>query len=143
MLRRRLIREKVMQTLFQIDVGNISPEKALGYMFGEADLSKIDQDFAHTLVMGTLYHLDIIDGLIVRQTPDWDLKRMGSVERNILRIAVYEMMYEPEIPINVSINEAIELAKTFGSEESSAFVNGVLDQIGKSVEDKDDFGGQK
>lgn len=134
-----------MQTLFQIDVGEVKPEKALDQMFGEGEHSAASQEFARSLVMGTIYHMGAIDRLIAKQTPEWNLNRIANVDRSILRMAVYEMLYEPEIPVNVSINEAIELAKIFGSDDSAAFVNGVLDQVRRSLDNgkPDHWGGQE
>lgn len=88
--------------------------------------------YAKTLVDGTLEHLEEIDGLIRNQAEHWRLERMPAVDRNILRLAVYEFLYETDVPKLVILDEAIELAKAFGSEQSSRFVNGVLDGILKS-----------
>lgn len=134
MLRRRVIREKSMQALFQIDVGGTEPEKALSYMFMDQEINKTGYEFARSLVLGTISQVETIDKLIAEHTPDWDIDRMANVERSVLRMAVYEMLNHSEVPVNVAINEAIELAKAFSSEESGAFVNGVLDQIRQSVE---------
>ena len=87
------------------------------------------QAFADSLVRGTLEHSPEIDRLIAVNTAHWSLARMALVERNILRLAAYELRYRHDIPEKVAINEAIELAKLYGSQESGAFVNGILDQI--------------
>lgn len=126
---RRLVREKVLQILFQIDVGGIEPEKAIAHVLEEEKLPPKDIEFARSLVMGTLNNLEQVDRLISLHAKDWSLSRIANVDRSILRMAVYEMLFEPEIPASVSINEAIELAKVFGSDESGAFVNGLLDQV--------------
>lgn len=89
-------------------------------------------DYAKSLVNGTLEHLSEIDDLIRHQAEHWRLERMPAVDRNILRLAVYEFLYEADVPKLVILDEAIELAKAFGSEQSSRFVNGVLDGILKS-----------
>lgn len=138
-LGRRLAREKALQALFQIDVGKISPEKALHYSILEGDLSNSVKEFAKTLVMGTVEHLEEVDKLISQHTKDWQLNRMANVDRNILRLAVFEFLYEPDIPYNVTINEAIELAKVFSSDEAGAFVNGILDQIKLFIESNSTF----
>ena len=88
--------------------------------------------YARDLVQGTVDHLGEIDGLIREQAANWRLERMPVVDRNILRLAVYEMMFEQDIPKLVVLDEAIELAKKFGSEQSSRFVNGLLDGLLKS-----------
>lgn len=89
-------------------------------------------EYAKLLVNGTLDHLSEIDDLIRHQAEHWRLERMPAVDRNILRLAVYEFLYEADVPKLVILDEAIELAKAFGSEQSSRFVNGVLDGILKS-----------
>ncbi|MEJ5375267.1 MAG: transcription antitermination factor NusB [bacterium] len=85
--------------------------------------------FASELVQGVREHLGEIDQLLMRTAQNWRVERMTTVDRNILRLAIYELLYCPEIPVRVSINEAIELAKRFGSAESPAFINGILDTI--------------
>jgi N utilization substance protein B len=87
------------------------------------------QAFADSLVTGTLEHAAEIDSLIAANAAHWSLTRIAPVERNILRLAAYELLYRHDIPEKVAINEAIELAKLYGSQESGAFVNGILDQI--------------
>lgn len=91
-------------------------------------------EYARALVSGTLDHLSEIDALIRSQAANWRLERMPPVDRNILRLAVYEMLYEQEVPKLVVVDEAIELAKKFGSEQSSRFVNGLLDGLLKEHE---------
>ena len=88
--------------------------------------------YARTLARGALEHLEEIDALIRRQAANWRLERMPAVDRNILRLAVYEFLYESDVPKLVVLDEAIELAKRFGSEQSGRFVNGVLDGLLKS-----------
>jgi transcription antitermination protein NusB len=91
------------------------------------------QSFAESLVRGTLEHAEEIDRQVAGHATHWSLVRIAPVERNILRLAAYELLYRHDIPEKVAINEAIELAKLYGSEESGAFVNGILDQIRLSV----------
>jgi len=86
-------------------------------------------EYAQALVIGTLEHREEIDGLIRGQADNWRLERMPAVDRNILRLAVYEMLFETDIPKLVVVDEAIELAKKFGSEQSGRFVNGLLDGL--------------
>lgn len=85
--------------------------------------------FAEALVQGVLAHREEIDQCIVQFARNYELQRIAAVDRNILRLAVYEMLHNPKVPLVVAINEAIEIAKKFGSEESGRFVNGILDQI--------------
>lgn len=100
------------------------------------DLEQLREGFeyAKTLVEGTRKHQEKIDALIQRQADNWRLERMPAVDRNILRLAVYEMLYETDVPKLVVVDEAIELAKEFGSDQSSRFVNGLLDGLLKSRE---------
>lgn len=98
--------------------------------------------FAHELVGGVFSNLGVIDEKISHASQNWKLYRMSIIDRNILRIACYEILYRPEIPGNVTINEAVNLAKKFGGENSGAFINGVLDHIaheaGKLIEKEKD-----
>ena len=85
--------------------------------------------FADPLIRGTVEHRDAIDEHIVARAKNWDLKRMAVVDRNVIRLAVYEMLYREDIPPVVSINEAVDIAKKFSTEDSGKFVNGILDKI--------------
>lgn len=97
----------------------------------------VPSDFAIRLVEGVLEHMQQIDEIISVQTDNWALERMPVVDRSLIRIGLYEMLYEEDIPISVSINEAVELAKIYGMEESSKFVNGILGRVAtKLKEDK-------
>lgn len=125
---RHLAREKALQMLFQIDVGHNSLETARKTL-DEADSSTVDKEFAWQLVEGTFKNIDQIDGYIKRFSSQWDLDRLANVDKNAMRLAIYEMKYLTDIPGSVSINEAIELVKIFGNEESGKFVNGILDSI--------------
>jgi N utilization substance protein B len=89
--------------------------------------------FAEPLIRGTLAHRDELDLLIQKHTKNWDLRRMATVDRNILRLAAYEMLYREDIPPVVSINEAVDIAKKFSTEESGRFVNGILDKLRTEV----------
>ena len=91
------------------------------------------REFAQPLIEGMVEHLDEIDDRIKKYAENYNLNRISAVERNVLRLAIYEMLYRDDIPPVVSINEAIELAKTFGGAESGKFVNGILDRIRKDL----------
>jgi N utilization substance protein B len=91
-----------------------------------ADLTPEDVAFAGELVRGALDHLPEIDQIIVDHAREWRIERMANIDRNVLRLALYEMAHRPDIPVSVSINEAVELAKKFGTGESGRFVNGIL-----------------
>ncbi len=100
----------------------------------DLEMMELEQAFAYaqTLVKGTLEHREEIDDIIRRQAEHWRLERMPAVDRNILRLAVFEFLYETDVPQLVVLDEAIELAKEFGTEQSGRFVNGVLDGILKT-----------
>ena len=123
-------RECALQALYQLDLSGGDPRDALrGVLahFEEAD--EVTGRFADELVRGVQSEKPQIDTLIQTSSTHWKLDRMARVDRNILRLAVYEILRRADVPIRVTLNEAIELGKKFGSEESSAFVNGVLDRI--------------
>lgn len=130
---RRLAREKAFQMLFQMDVGRNSLEMAR-LTLDEANLSAADASFVLQLVEGTLRYQKDFDGLIKKYSADWDLERIANVDKNVMRLALYEMKYVSDVPPNVAINEAIELVKSYGTEESGKFVNGILDSIQKEPE---------
>jgi N utilization substance protein B len=92
-------------------------------------------EFALLLCRGVLENVDAIDGIINRCSEHWKVSRMSMIDRNIMRLSVYEMVFLSDIPVPVTINEAIEVAKEFGSETSAAFINGVLDKIGRDMEE--------
>jgi len=136
--KRRTAREMAVQMLYQSDLGG-SP---LPHIFSTFDLSeylareaadagRVDEAFhyAQDLVRGAVEHQERIDELIRSQADNWRLERMPAVDRNILRLAIYEMLFEKETPKLVVLDEAIELAKKFGSEQSGRFVNGLLDGL--------------
>lgn len=129
---RRLAREKILQCLFGITVGNNNPQTSLQY-FQEEDISKSDLEFIENTVNGVVEHLADIDGFYVPFLKDWQFERLANIDRTILRIAVYEMRYLTSIPPTVSINEAVELAKVFGGDESPKFINAVLDQVKSTI----------
>lgn len=95
-------------------------------------------DYAHALASGIVGHLDEIDGLIASTAENWTLERMPIVDRNIIRLATYEIVYRDEIPTGVAINEAVEMAKAFGTDESPKFVNGILGRIASETCDGQD-----
>jgi N utilization substance protein B len=99
----------------------------------EKMLSLEIRDFTTTLVTGVIEHRDEIDAFIQECSTNWSLERIGLVERNILRLAIYELCFLPEIPPNVTINEAVEVAKKYGTEEAPAFINGILDRVKHAV----------
>lgn len=152
--KRRRAREMAVQMLYQLEVGRSTPEQ----VFAEFDVTdylletESDDDeakprlgerqraeaeaafeYARALVRGTLEDADAIDRRIRRHAENWRLERMPAIDRNILRLAIYEMLHEQGVPKVVIVDEAIELAKRFGSENSGRFVNGLLDGVLKAV----------
>lgn len=123
---RRIARETALQVLFQVDLTQVDPQLALRSTAAEFAVPESSQEFAGRLVSGTLVHLQEIDDILKDVAKEWHLDRMSNVDRNILRLAAYELYFCPDIPGSVSVNEAIELAKAFSSEEASKFVNGIL-----------------
>jgi transcription antitermination protein NusB len=133
-MKRRKAREHALQILFQLDVGKNKPSAAmLKHFWAEYNPDDEVKIFAEEIVKGTYKRLAGIDGLIRTCAKNWSLDRMAVVDRNVLRMAVYEILYRMEIPTSVTINEAIEIAKKFGTDESGAFVNGILDRVARET----------
>jgi len=125
-------REIALQILYKVDITNYSLEDALEIFKVNFESKSESWSFARDLATGMHQHLNEIDSLIEKQSERWKISRMPVTDRNILRLAVYELLYREDIPSRVTLNEAIELGKRFGTEESGAFINGVLDNIYKS-----------
>ncbi|PYZ94355.1 transcription antitermination factor NusB [Salipaludibacillus keqinensis] len=131
-MNRRLARIKTVQALYQIEMTEVEPIEAIRSVLEEGEV--IDS-FLELLVNGTLDHINEIDSLIEAVLEHWSLARISRVDRAILRMAVYEMKYVKDIPVTVSINEAIDLAKGFtGEEEPGKFANGVLSKLAKKID---------
>ncbi|MBY6085073.1 transcription antitermination factor NusB [Priestia flexa] len=124
-MKRHTARQKALQALFQHDLGQIEPLEAMENVLQEGK----GDDFLEKLVLGVVNNQKEIDGILRDHLEKWTLDRVATVDRTILRMAVYEMKYEEEIPGNVTINEAIELAKVFGDDQSGRFINGVLSKV--------------
>ena len=125
-------REAALKTLYQMDVTRDAPAEALKIFFRHHRVALSSQPFVARLVEGTTQHLTEIDPLLRRHATNWTLERMAIVDRNILRLGAYELLYETQTPPKVVINEAVDLAKRFGAADSGKFVNGVLDSIHKT-----------
>ena len=130
---RRKGREIALQILYQKDVAGLSTEEAIENYKQHFNVtnSKEAFEFGEELVKGVGENSKFIDEIIQKYAPSWPIERMNITDRNILRLAVYEMFFRPDIPEVVSINEAVELAKLYGTDDSPAFINGVLDSIYK------------
>lgn len=129
---RRLSRELALQVLFQIDLVNANMEESLKHIFDNDKFPEEVREFTLIIVKGVIINLIEIDKAIKDYTDNWSLERITNIDRNILRIAIYEILYTKDIPKSVSINEAIELAKKYGTKSSFSFVNGVLGKIDKN-----------
>lgn len=135
MRRRTLGREHALKILYQLDITQ-RPLEAILVDYWKADDTKDVKDdvvieFAAALSQGVVKHLKAIDDKISEYATNWQLKRMAVIDRNSMRIGLYELKYSTETPPKVAINEAVELAKKYGDLESSKFVNGILDKIHK------------
>jgi N utilization substance protein B len=128
---RRKARETALQSLFQLDFNKSEPEAAFKAALEESlGLSPRAVEFSKSLVLGAAAHMAEIDEIISKNAKEWKVERMAGVDRNIVRMAVYELTFGTEdITPNIVINEAVELAKKFGSESSGKFVNGILGTI--------------
>ena len=135
---RRLGRERALQALYQLEqTPKLEPQGALDAAWtahdDEGPRDTTADVFARELIAGVRLHQVAIDKLIEEQSHNWRLDRMQRIDRNVLRIGVFELKHLPDIPRKVTINEAVELAKNFGNEASSAFINGLLDRIAATV----------
>jgi len=124
---RRRARELALQLLYQFELTDASPEEMQAGFEEWSNAGEAVREFADKLLRGTLDRIEEIDQELVHQTTHWRLERLAAVDRNILRLAMYELMFETETPHAVVIDEAIEIAKRFGTKDSGRFVNGVLD----------------
>ncbi len=123
---RRHARIIALQALFEIDMTDHDPKTVLSERLAEKELPPEGESFARRLVMGTLQHREEIDALIERVAPEWPVEQIAGVDRAILRMSVFEIVFDGETTPKVAINEAVELAKIFGSDSSRRFVNGAL-----------------
>lgn len=126
---RRQAREAVVKALFAVDLGRMEPERALEHVLEEAGLPPGGAAFARELMAGTVEHLKGLDAIIDEVALGWRVERMPPVDRNILRLALYEIAHREDIPAGASVNEAVEIAKRYGDEDSPRFINGVLGEI--------------
>jgi transcription antitermination factor NusB len=127
--KRTRARELALQFLYQVDVRGREVADDLDAFLAEEESDRTASEFARLLVRGTLEHRDAIDQQLQTVARNWDLRRMAVVDRNVLRLATFELLYRDDIPPKVSINEAIELGKRFSTQNSGGFINGVLDKV--------------
>ncbi|QED48577.1 transcription antitermination factor NusB [Cytobacillus dafuensis] len=125
-MKRRTAREKALQALFQIDVSQVEPSSAIEHVLED----KPNDAYLNQLVNGVVENKDFIDETIKKYLENWTMERLATVDRNLLRSAVYELLFcKEDVPPNVAIDEAIEIAKRYGDDHSSKFINGVLSKI--------------
>jgi transcription antitermination protein NusB len=135
---RRKARECALQMLFAADVAEATSEEVVRSYWaelGEPELDDTAREFATRLASGTLANLELLDERIRSRAEHWRISRMAVVDRNILRLAVYEFLYEPT-PRTVAINEALEIARRFSTYEATQFINGILDAIKRDLDDE-------
>lgn len=130
-LSRRKARIIALEALYQLDIAAGDPDEIIKSKIKNQKLKP--NDFVLYRVKGVLAHKQEIDGLIEANVENWTLDRIAVTDRNILRLAAFELLYCQDVPFKVVINEAVELGKIYGTEESSAFINGVLDKVQKTI----------
>jgi N utilization substance protein B len=126
MAKKRSVRELTLQILFQIDVGGLAAEEAIGLAFEALPVSERDQAYVRSTIDGILEHRAALDDAIRGRLEGWRFERLANVDKNVLRIAVYELFFRPQVPASVVINEAVEIVKAYSTAESGKFVNGIL-----------------
>ncbi|MCS7276334.1 MAG: transcription antitermination factor NusB [Dehalococcoidia bacterium] len=131
--RRRKARTLAFMALYEADMAGHDPQRVLDRLLAETPLDEENAQFARDLVDGVLAHRAEIDRLIQRKAPAWPLEQLSPVDRNLLRLAIYEVLFDNRVPVRAAINEAVELAKKFGSDSSPRFVNGVLGSVSLMV----------
>jgi N utilization substance protein B len=127
--KRHKARTIALQALYEVDAVVRQPETVTERLLAEAGLSAENSDFVRELVNGTIQNREKIDQNIHKYAPAWPVDQIAIIDRNILRLAIFEILFDNKVPVKVAVSEAVELAKTFGSEKSSKFVNGVLGAV--------------
>ena len=127
--KRRRSRELAIKVLFHLEFSKDDPAEAFDLICNDFGAPEEVKPFSKELVLGVCAYLKELDGLIGETSENWRLERIAKVDRSILRLAVYELLHRDDIPPKVSINEAVDLGKKFGTEESGGFINGILDKI--------------
>ncbi|HNT23352.1 MAG TPA: transcription antitermination factor NusB [Anaerolineales bacterium] len=122
-------RSIALQALYEIDIAGHPPEVVLGERFADGPLEDSLADFARQIVFGVIPIVNELDDIIAKHAPEWPLDQVATIDRNILRIALWEIAVSDQTPLKVAINEAVELGKWFGSESTARFVNGVLGSL--------------
>lgn len=131
--RRHQARILALQILYEVDIAGHDVEDVLQRTFQEQPAPAETRKYAERLVRGVLAHQQEIDRLIEQAAPAFPVSQLAAIDRNVLRVAIYELLHEPKVPIKAAINEAVELAKRFGGDNSGRFVNGVLGTIADRI----------
>lgn len=130
---RRRGREAAFQLIYQLDLSGMPYQEVVDEFWSQMGTPHQAREFTISLVTGTMSNVEKIDNLLSSHSHHWKLHRMNSVDKNILRLGVYELLFCPDTPTNVIINEAIEIGKKYGTADSGSFINGILDKISKEV----------
>lgn len=133
---RREGREHAVQALYAVELNPSQPREAIALFWETEQFKSAPKGFATELLVGILEHSKEIDARIAEKSPNWSVSRMAKIDLAIIRVAAFELLYRDDIPKNVTINEAVEIAKKYGTEDSAAFVNGILDEIARSLPEK-------
>ncbi len=131
---RRASRESAMKLLYQLEVQKDDREQQIEAVLDEGEFSDNDKQYINEVVEGVSGSLEYIDRLIENHSKGWKINRISKVDLSILRLSIYEISFRKDIPFNVSINEAVELAKKYSGEEAGAFINGILGKVSKLIE---------
>ena len=126
---RKLAREIAFQALFQMDLSKNDPEVVLTQRLDDVILSQDNQEYVRTVVQGVNLQISALDAQIGSISKAWEVHRLGYIERSILRLAIYEIVFMDDIPAGVAVNEAVELAKKFGDDQTPRFINGLLGTV--------------
>ncbi len=130
---RRRARELALQALYEVDAAGHAPEEVVNHLLAEEGLPEENANFTRELVSGVIQNKEKIDKNIQSFAPAWPIEQIPMVDRNILRLAIFEILIDNKVPVKVAINEAVEIAKAFGSDNSSKFINGVLGSVSTLV----------
>ena len=129
--KRRTARELALKFLYQTEFNSNSPDSELNSFCDRANVSEEVQNFTQALIKNILFHKKEVDELLEKISANWSPDRMAVIDKNILRLGICELLFDPTTPPKVVINEAVEIAKKFGTEESPEFINGILDKVFK------------
>jgi N utilization substance protein B len=130
---RRRARRVTLEALYEIDIADHPPGEVIDRRLKEQEIENSGVEFAYRLLYGVREHQAGIDALITRYAPEWPLEQMAVIDRNVLRIAIFEFLIDSETPVKVAINEAVELAKVYGSDSAPRFINGVLGTLADQI----------